>query len=314
MSARPRVVSLLPSSTEIVCALGMRDALVGRSHECDFPAGVEALPALTAPKLDVAAPSRVIDARVKELVARGLSVYRVDAERLRALAPDVVITQTQCDVCAASLADVEAALADWLGAGPQLVALEPADLGSVWGSFVRVAQALGVPERGPELAAESASRMTELAERAGQLLAAGAPRPRVACLEWIDPPMAAGNWMPELVYLAGGEPVFGIPGQHSPWIELEQLADADPDALVVLPCGFDLARTRAELGPLLESPVFRGLRCVREGRAHLADGHQFFNRPGPRLVESLEILCEILHPGAFAPGWRGRGWEELPRV
>ena len=307
----PRVVSLLPSTTEIACALGFGEALVGRSHECDFPAGVESLPVLTAAKLDAQASSRAIDERVKELVGRGLSVYEVDAERLRALAPDVVLTQTHCEVCAASRSDVEAALADWLGAKPSVVSLEPASLGDVWESFEQVARALGAPERGRALAAEATERISALGERAGAA-AQAAGRPRVACIEWIDPLMAAGNWVPELVSIAGGEPVFGRPGEHSPWIDLEALARSDSDMAVVMPCGFDLARTRTEMAPLAAREDFQTLRCVRESRTYLTDGHQFFNRPGPRLLESLEILCELTHPQAFGAAHRGSAWEALP--
>jgi iron complex transport system substrate-binding protein len=302
-----RIVSLLPSTTEIACALGFEAALVGRSHECDHPPGVVRLPALTEPKLDAAAPSREIDSRVKSLVRDGLSVYRVDALRLRALRPDVILTQDHCEVCAASLADVEAALASWLGAAPVLVSLDPRTLGGVLASVMQVANALGAAERGRELAAELSARIAELAERAQ----AQPVRPRVACIEWIDPLMAAGNWMPELVTLAGGTSLFGAIGAHSPWLEWDALRAADPDVIAVMPCGFGLARTRAELGPLLGQPGFAELRAVRERRVYLADGHRFLNRPGPRLVESLRILCEILHPDAFEPAWRGDGWERL---
>jgi len=305
--ATPRIVSLLPSTTEIACALGFRDQLVARSHECDFPPGVEALPALTEAKLDASAPSRDIDDRVKQIVGEGLSVYRVDAERLRALAPDVILTQTHCDVCAASLADLEDALRAWTGARPTVVSLEGATLGEVWNDFERVAAALGDSGRGRTLTRELSGRIADLGERAGR----AAERPRVACLEWIDPPMAAGHWMPELVAIASALPVFGRPGARSPWISFDELARADADAVVVVPCGFGLGRTRAELAPLREHPAFSDLRAVRGGRTFLADGNAYFNRPGPRLVESLEILCEILHPGLFAPRRRGTGWEAL---
>jgi iron complex transport system substrate-binding protein len=302
-----RIVSLLPSLTELACALGFEAELVGRSHECDHPPGAARLPALTEPKLDASASSRAIDDRVKQLVQEGLSVYRVDAERLRELSPTHVLTQDHCEVCAASLSDVEAALADWLGARPQVISLDPRSLGDVWAGFLRVAQALGAGERGESLAAELAGRLTELAEAAR----ARPERPRVACVEWIDPLMAAGNWMPELVTLAGGVNLFGEIGQHSPWLAWEALRDADPDVVVVLPCGFDLSRTRKEIGPLRAQPGFASLRAVREGRVFLADGHRFMNRPGPRMVESLEILCEILQPDAFPPRWRGDAWERL---
>ncbi len=299
-----RVVSLLPSLTEIVCALGCGERLVGRSHECDFPAGVERLPACTEAKLDASAPSGEIDERVKALVRDGLSIYRVDPARLAELRPDVVLTQDQCEVCAASLADVEAALAEWTGGSPRVVSLSPRALADVWGDLARVGAALGVPERAVRLAAELTDRVTAIGERSGD-----APRPRVACLEWLDPLMGAGNWVPELVSLAGGASLFGEAGAHSPWIEWEALGEADPDVIVALPCGFDLPRTRRELVPLTARPEWKALRAVREGRVFLTDGNAFFNRPGPRLVESLEILAEILHPERFAFGHQGRGWE-----
>jgi iron complex transport system substrate-binding protein len=302
-----RVVSLLPSSTEIVHALGLSERLVGRSHECDHPPELAHLPVLTEPKLDAEAPSAEIDARVKQLVSQGLSVYRVDAEALRRVEPTVILTQTQCEVCAASANDVEAALAGWVGHRPRVVSLEPETLDDVWQDVLRVADALGEPARGAELAAALADRVTTTAERTQRIRA----RPSVACLEWLDPLMAAGNWVPELVTLAGGRNLLGQSGAHSPWLELAELAAADPDVIVALPCGFDLARTRAELPPLAERPEWQALRAVREGRVYLTDGNQYFNRPGPRLVDSLEILAEILHPGEFAPAHRGTGWQPL---
>ncbi len=302
-----RVASLLPSITEIVCALGCTDRLVGRSHECDFPAGLERLPVLTEPKLDKEAPSREIDDRVKALVRDGLSVYRVDADALRELDPTLILTQDQCEVCAASLADVEAALAAWTESKPRVLSLDPKVLGDVWGDIVRTAEALGVPERGRALCEELATRVTEVAEQTQRVR----PQPSVACIEWIDPLMAAGNWVPELVTLAGGRNLFGENGAHSPWLELEALAEADPDVVVVLPCGFDVARSRAELPALTGRPEWRALRAVRQGRVFLTDGNQYFNRPGPRLVESLEILAELLHPDHFPARHRGRAWEPL---
>lgn len=301
----PRIVSLIPSATEIACVLGFRERLVGRSHECDFPADVEALPTLTQPMLDPTRTSREIDASVRALVQDGLSVYRVDALRLRELAPDVILTQDQCEVCAASLADVEAALEAWSGVRPTLVSLRPRSLGDVFADFQRVADALGAGERGRSVAAGLANRLSDVGERTGRMR----ERPSVVCIEWIDPPMAAGHWMPELVTLAGGRALLGESAAPSRWIALEDLLRADPDAIVVLPCGFDLETSRRELPALASRDEWRRLRAVREGRAFLADGRALMNRPGPRLVESLEVLAEILHPEEFAPRHRGRWWE-----
>jgi iron complex transport system substrate-binding protein len=302
-----RIVSLLPSATEIVCALGFQDALVARSHECDYPPGVEALPACTAARIDASAASREIDDQVRSRVRDALSIYDVDTDQLRTLRPDLIVTQDQCEVCAVSLGDVEQALAGWTGVAPRVVSLSPCTLADVWGDLGRVGDALGAQERARALRDGLTERVAEIGERA----AAQATRPRVAGIEWIEPLMSAGNWVPELVALAGGKSLLGKPGEHSPWIGFEQLAAADPDVVALLPCGFDLTRTRAELGPLLKQPGWGELRAVREERVFLLEGNQYFNRPGPRLVESLEILAEILHPAAFDFGHQGTGWERL---
>jgi iron complex transport system substrate-binding protein len=302
-----RIASLLPSTTEIACALGFEERLVGRSHECDHPASVARLPVLTAPKIDPRASSREIDGDVRRLVRDGLSIYRVDAERLRELDPTLILTQDQCEVCAASLPDVEAALASWTGARPRVLSLSPRSLDDVWGDVARVAEACGAPERGQELVEALTRSVDRVAERTLRLR----DRPRVACVEWIAPLMAAGNWMPELVELAGGRNLFGERGSDSPWLEWEALRAADPDAIAVMPCGLDLARTRAEMGPLLAQPGWAELSAVRRGRVTLCDGNSYFNRPGPRLADSLEILAEILHPAEFGTAHRRRAWEPL---
>ena len=302
-----RVASLLPSSTEIACAVGARSQLVARSHECDFPADVASLPPLTSARIDPEVPSFEIDRDVRALLAQGLSIYNVDAERLRELAPEVILTQTLCEVCAITPRDLEQALADWTGVAPQLVSLEPLRLEDVWSDIERVGTALGLAREGQQLADGLRARVESLAEQ----IAGVAERPSVATLEWINPLMAAGNWMPELVELAGGRNLFGLAGEHSPWLEWEALQKSDPELLLVLPCGFGLERTRAELGPLLEQTGFAELDCARSGRIYLLEGNQFFNRPGPRLAESLEILCEVLHPQSFDFGHSGTGWQSL---
>ncbi len=298
---------MLPSATEIVCALGQGASLVGRSHECDYPPDVAALPACTAARIDPGACSRAIDDQVRAAVRDALSVYDVDSDRLRSLRPDVIVTQDQCEVCAVSLDDVEAALGEWTGVTPRVVSLSPATLTDVWGDVQRVADALGVPERGRALRGELTERVTEIGEAAAGLGA----RPRIACIEWLDPLMGAGNWVPELVSLAGGTPLLGRPGEHSGWIGFDELAAVDPDAIALLPCGFDLTRTRSELAPLTGHSGWTGLRAVRDASVFLLDGNQYLNRPGPRLVESLEMLAEILHPETFRFGHEGRGWQRL---
>jgi iron complex transport system substrate-binding protein len=299
----PRIVSLLPSATEIVAALGLADALVGRSHECDFPEEVSDLPVCTEPRLDPGASSEAIHRSVGRLLSESLSVYRVDAERLRELSPTHVVTQVQCEVCAVSLADVERALADWTAAPPHLVALNPGSIAEVFDDVARVARALDVAGRGERLV----SRMREGMERIAAD-GAGLERPRVGTIEWLSPLMGAGNWMPELVAMAGGREVLGRAGRHSEWLEWETLRAADPDVLVVAPCGFALDRVEREAAILAALPGWNELAAVRAGRVYLAEANQYFNRPGPRLAETVEILAEMLHPEVFAFGREGTGW------
>ena len=305
MSA-PRVVSLLPSATEIVAALGFADALVGRSHECDFPEEVSDLPVCTEPRLDPAGSSEHIHRSVGRLLSDSLSVYRVDAERLRALMPTHVVTQVQCEVCAVSLEDVERALANWTTTRPRLVALNPGSLDDVFEDVGRVARALGAPDRGARLAARLRERMERVAAAA-----TGVERPSVVTIEWLSPLMASGNWMPELVAMAGGRDVLGQAGRRSGWLTWEALRAADPEVLVVSPCGFALERVEREVEVLTSHPGWRELLAVRSGRVYLVEANQYFNRPGPRLAETLEILAEMLHPGVFAMGHEGTAWRRL---
>ena len=302
-----RVVSLLPSSTEIIHALGCGDRIVGRSHECDHPAGVTALPPCTHPKFDPDGASREIDERVKAVLQDAVSVYSVDTALLDELAPDLVVTQSQCELCAVSLADVQAAVRELVRSKPRVLSLEPNALEDVWRDVASVAAALGVPERGDALLAQLRERLGAIAGRARER----GRRPRVACIEWYDPLMAAGNWAPELVEIAGGEDVLGVAGEHSAWLEWEALEEAAPEAIVLMPCGFDIARSRRELPALTGRAEWARLDAVKQGQVYVTDGNQFFNRPGPRLVESAEILAEILHPEVFAFGHEGAGWERL---
>jgi len=302
-----RIVSLIPSTTEIVCALGLEGWLVGRSHECDYPEAVQRLPVCTEPKFNPDGSSYEIDRRIKAILHEALSVYRVHGDVLKELRPDVIITQAQCEVCAVSLREVEEVVGQWVGTRPQIISLEPGTLSDVWAGIVRVADVLGVPEKGAELVKSLKQRAFTIATMARTL----APGPTVACIEWIEPLMAAGNWMPELVEMAGGINLFGEAGKHSPWMTWEELVQKDPNVIVVLPCGFDIKRTREEMPALTRKAEWSRLRAVRSGRVYLTDGNQYFNRPGPRLVESLEILAEILHPDVFRFGHEGTGWELL---
>ena len=261
------------------------------------------LPAVTAPRFDTSAPSAAIDRSVRGLVSQALSVYVVDHDKLAALAPDLLVTQVQCEACAVSLRDVEDAVRAVLPTRPAIVSMRPDALAEVWADMRAIAGALGVPERGVQLVTRLRARMRGIAERTR-----GRTRPRVACLEWIAPLMVAGTWTPELLALAGADDVLGVAGRHAGAIEFEQLAAADPDAIWITPCGFDLARTRVELAPLTQHVGWPALRAVRDGQVFLGDGNALFNRPGPRVVETLECLAEALHPGAFRFGHEGSGW------
>ncbi|MBA3833519.1 MAG: cobalamin-binding protein [Chthoniobacterales bacterium] len=303
----PRVISLLPSATEIVAALGFAENLVGRSHECDFPLGVEKLPVCSSTKIPVHGSSYEIDERVKEIVAEGLSVYRVDADRLRELQPDLILTQTQCAVCAVTPRDLDEALCTWVGTEPAILSLEPNDLADVWNDISRVGEALGASKGANELIVSLQQRLALIREKVATIK----PRPSVAAIEWLGPLMAGGNWMPELIEIAGGRSLFATAGEHSPWLDWATLSEANPEVILLLPCGFTIPETIADLELLTQNPAWPKLRAVRDGKVYMIDGHHFFNRPGPRLVESVEIVAEILHPDCFDFGHRGEGWIAL---
>jgi len=300
-----RIVSLLPSSTEIVCAIGLADQLVGRSHECDFPPEIRRLPVCTAPKLDLTAPSAAMDCQVRSLLRDALSIYRIDIGMLKELRPDIILTQSQCEVCAVSLPDVELAVGEWTGSKPRIISLASNRLDDVWTDILHLADVLDVSQRGPDLVGRLRARVEAIAAMARAI----SHHPTVACIEWLDPLMAAGNWVPELVELAGGQNLFGEIGKHSPWLAWEDLLGRDPEIIVIMPCGFDLARTHTEMPALTRRRGWETLRAVKDRPVYCTDGNHYFNRPGPRLVDSLEILAEIIHPDVFRFGHRGGGWE-----
>ncbi len=300
-----RVISLIPSATEIICALGFQDQLVGRSHECDFPAGVDALPALSEAKFDPRGTSDDINRRVLDVVQEGLSVYRVDGALLNELGPDVIVTQSHCEVCAVSLKELESAVCEFLDTRPAIVSLEPNTLADVWEDILRVADALGVAERGRELVAGLRARLDGIRLKVDKF---AGRRPRVVGIEWIEPLMAGGNWMPQLIDIGGGQELFGKTGEHSPWITWEAMREADPDVILLQPCGFDIPRSQADMPAIAGLPGWPSLAAVQAGQVYICDGHQYFSRPGPRLVETVEIIAEILHPELFDFGHEGTGW------
>ncbi len=302
--APTRVVSLISSSTEMVAALGCGERLVGRSHECDHPEWVKRLPAVTAPRLDTDPPCSGPGRGNGAPNGHEASVHHVDAAALAALMPDLVITRTRRAAPDLSQPDLGAARAPMQAVLPRVVVLQPNTLADLWRDLRKVADALGVPERGVQLISRLRQRVQAVATRCAEF----SPRPRVAMIERIDPLTAAGNWHPELIEMAGGIDVFGAAGDGAVAIDWAALAEADPDILWVTPAGCDLARTRAAMSGLTVHPEWRALRAVREGRVFLGDGAAFFNRPGPRMAETLEILAEAMHPRAFRFGHEGTGW------
>lgn len=298
-----RIVSLIASATEMVHALGLGDSQVGRSHECDYPPAVMELPVCTAPVFDIHGDSQQIDQRVKETLASAESVYKVFDDVLERLAPTHIVTQTQCKVCAVSLGDVERALSARFSTRPQVVAMEPNSLDQIYQDILRLAAACDVEERGRRLVTNVQDEMkciSAVARSTGR-------KPGVINIEWQEPLMAAGNWIPELVDMLGAENLLGSAGEHSPWMKWEDVVAADADVIVCMPCGYDLRRTRAEMHWLTSRKEWDDLRA----RVYLADGNQYLNRPGPRVAASLRILAEILYPEAFEPTLKDIGWEKF---
>ncbi|RYY34645.1 MAG: cobalamin-binding protein [Sphingobacteriaceae bacterium] len=299
-----KIVSLLPSATEIVCALGMQDNLAGRSHECDYPEEVKQLPVCTEAHIPDGLSSAEIDTKVKEILADALSVYSVKREVIKELQPDVVITQAQCEVCAVALPEVEQALTNYLDKPAQIVSLRPNSLNDILNDIKTVASALNVAPQGEQLIEYLEERLDIIKHKLKFL----ETKPTVACIEWLDPLMISGNWVPELVSLAGGTPVLAEAGKHSPYVNWDDVVAANPDIIVVMPCGFAIERTIREMDLLLQQPGFADLKAIKNNRLYIADGNQYFNRPGPRIMDSVEILAEIINPKQFIFGYEGNGW------
>jgi iron complex transport system substrate-binding protein len=283
-----RVVSFLPSATEIVAALGQLDAIVGVSHECDYPPDVRSRDVVTSSSIDSAAAPGEIDVQVRDFVDTGRALYDVREDTVRALAPDVMVTQVVCDVCAVREDDVRA-LAARLAPRPEVVTLGATTLDGIFDDIQRVAGALGVSERGTDLVERSRSRMRAVHER---LKAARASRPRVAVIEWTDPIFAAGHWVPEMVRRAGGVDVLAEPGEQSTTRTLADVRDANPDVILVAPCGFDLERAAADADRMLANSDWAWARATQ---VWALDANSFLSRPGPRVVDGIELLARVLH-------------------
>lgn len=300
----PRIISLLPAATEIICALGLEHRLVGRSHECDYPPGISNLPICSSAKFLPGSDSAQIDRQVKEILSESLSIYTLDRDLIKSLAPDVIITQAQCEVCAVSLKDVELALSDLLDKKCQLISLQPNGLNDVYRDIRMIADQLGVENAGKELLELSDERINIICHKLKFIT----EKPRIACIEWLSPLMIAGNWIPEIIEIGGGTPVLTEAGKHSSYIDFQDIIQADPDIILIMPCGFSIQRTLQEIGLLLDTPGWTHLQAVKTQRVYIADGNQYFNRSGPRMTDSIEIMAEIINPKQFIFGYKGNGW------
>jgi iron complex transport system substrate-binding protein len=294
-----RIVSLVPNGTEILFAVGAGDLVVGVSHECDFPPAARNLPILTGSALPAGLSAAEVDQAVSAQVGDGASLYTLDEARIAALAPDLIVTQQLCPVCAVSTAQVDGAVRP-LPRCPELLSLDPRTLDDVFADILRVGAATGRQAAAEELVGGLRGRLERVRRRVADRLSR--PAPRVAALEWLDPPFAGGHWVPEMIRWAGGIDVFAEPGAHSVRLTWDQLRAADPDVIVAMPCGFDEAGARAQIALVAEDPAtsaeWRSLRAVREGRVYPVDANGCFSRPGPRLVDGIERLADLLlHSG-----------------
>ena len=301
-----RIVSLIPSGTEIVCALGYHEYLVGISHECDFPLKIRHLPECTKPRLNVNTSSLEIDKCVKSLLQNSLSIYAVNEHVLKELKPDLIITQSQCDVCAVSLADVELVLKKKIGLDPKIISLQPQKLSDIWEDINLIAKSLGVAKKGLSLTNQIKDDIENL-----KFSHNSKSSPTIACVEWINPLMFAGNWVPEMVEISGGKNLFGRIGMHSDWSTYDMLFKKDPEKIIFMPCGFNINKTFEEIGAMTNIPNWKNLKAVKTGNVFITDGNQYFNRPGPRILDSIKILIEIVSNQKTDFGYKVKGWEKF---
>lgn len=301
-----KIVSLLPSATEIICELGFKNELVGRSHECENPPSAKDLPAVTDSSVKNTGDSHQIDQNIKSSLENGLSIFTVKSDVLAELNPDIIFTQDHCDVCAISLHEVKKAVHEYCNENTKVISLSPANLSEVFESFHTVGKALNAVEKADELAEELELRLDIIRNTV-----IGEPVKRVACIEWIEPLMTGGNWIPELLEIAGGEYLLSEPGKHSPWIKWDDIVNENPDVILIMPCGYTIDQTMDEIHHLTEKKNWNDLKAVQNEEVYILDGNRYFNRPGPGIYESTRILGEILHPELFKPVHQKDGWIRL---
>ena len=294
-----RIISLLPGATEILFAIGAGDSVVGVTHECDFPPAAKQKPVLIRPRVDPAAAPAEVDRQVRQLSERGESIYAVDADLLLRLAPDLIVTQDLCHVCAASPEDLAAALAHLpQGGAPRVVSFTPHTLADVWSGIVEIGLAAGRPQEGQALAQRLAHDVGAIASSVGS-----DRRPRALCLEWFDPPYIAGHWVPEMVRLAGGQDVLGREGESSTRVTWQEILHARPDVIVLMSCGYDVQRNLAAWSETTLPEGWSELPAVADGRIYAVDANAYFSRPGPRLAQGVALLSALFHPAWNPPEW-----------
>ena len=299
-----KIVTLIPSATEIVAFLGKKNLIVGRSHECDYPKDLNKIKKLTSPKINIDGTSREIHNQITGIIENSLSVYKVDVDELKKLNPDVVITQAHCEVCAVSFSEVEKIIASFMNTKTKIISLQPNPLDDVFNDINRVAQGLNIDE----ITTKNLIKPLEERVKNIQIKSLRQKKKKIACIEWIDPLMAAGNWIPEMVKISGGEDVFGKSGKDSHWIKFDEIQSYNPEIIIFLPCGYNIKKTKKEADSLLKNEKWQSLKAFKNKQIFIVDGNQFFNRPGPRLVESLEIFAEIIHPNIYEYNHKNLNW------
>ncbi len=302
-----RVISLLPSATEMLYVLSAESVLVGRSHECDFPAEANLIPVCTSSSINNNMSSLQIDEQVKANVWQALSLYTIDIELVKQLQPDLIITQDQCKVCAVHLEDLTEQLSIELGYEPAILSFHPHSLNDMYNDFMQLASAIDKVEDATAVLENWKERIDIIQHKIKFVK----HRPTIVSIEWMEPLMTAGHWTPELIEIAGGNPLLSESGKDSQYISLEQIIEADPDGIIISACGFPLARIKQEYHRLSESEKWNSLRAVQKGHVFLADGNSFFNRSGPRLVDTAEMIAEILQLNKFYYGMEGEYWEQI---
>ena len=301
--ANTKIITLIPSATEIISFLGLDSQLVGVSHECDFPEKVKSLKKLTKTDIKTNVSSYNIHLQIEKILENSLSVYKVDENSLKYLNPDVIITQDQCNVCAVDLSQVKKVTSSYLNKEVDIISLQPKNFKDIFENIEYVAKKLNV------FNALNKNKINKLLHRIRDVRQKKKSFKNVICVEWCNPLMAAGNWIPDMLKIAGGNDLFGINNRNSHWIDFKSIRDFNPEVIIFMPCGYNLLQTQRDVASLFENNVnWKNLSAYKNKKLYLVDGNQYFNRPGPRIVDSLEILAEIFNPDVFNYGYKGRGW------